>query len=70
MLIYALSLLGLVALCAGWMLFQLWLERQDPDKQGGYQPGCGACSRRECPGATPHSEVAMPRRGESYGRQD
>ncbi len=48
MLIYALSLLGLVGLCAGWMLFQRWLVRQDPEKEEGYRPGCGACSRKDC----------------------
>ncbi len=50
MLNYLLPLLGLVALCAAWMLFQLWLARQDPEKAEGYRPGCGACSRKGCPG--------------------
>ncbi len=25
------SVLGLTALCAGWVLFQRWIERTDPD---------------------------------------
>lgn len=46
---HVLALLGLVLLCAGWMGFQLWLGRQDPDKRAGFRPGCGACSSKGCP---------------------
>ena len=49
MLTYLLVLIGLALLCGGWALFQLWLGKRDPDKAGGYQPGCGACSQRDCP---------------------
>ena len=49
MLTYLLVLIGLALLCGGWALFQLWLEKQDPDKAEGYKPGCGACARRDCP---------------------
>jgi hypothetical protein len=49
MLIHFFALLGLVLLCAGWMLFQLWLGRQDPDKKAGFRPGCGACKSNSCP---------------------
>jgi len=48
MLTHFFALLGLVLLCAGWMVFQLWLGRQDPDKNEGFRPGCGACSSKEC----------------------
>ena len=49
MLTYLLVLIGLALLCGGWALLQLWLGKRDPDKAGGYQPGCGACSQRDCP---------------------
>jgi hypothetical protein len=41
MLNYLLSILGLAALTSCWVLFQLWLKKQDPD-QG---EGCVGCSR-------------------------
>jgi len=49
MITYLLVLIGLALLCGGWALFQLWLEKQDPEKAGGYRPGCSACTRRDCP---------------------
>jgi len=49
MLKYLLVLLGLVLLCAGWALFQLWVGKGDPDKAGGYRQGCKACSQQDCP---------------------
>jgi len=43
---YVWSVLALAALCAGWVLFQRWLQRVDPD--GGRiedAAGCGSkCS--------------------------
>ena len=44
---YLISLLGLTLLCAGWMVFQLWLKKQDPERAG-YKPGCGACQGGSC----------------------
>jgi hypothetical protein len=41
MLNYLLSILGLAALTACWVLFQLWLKKQDPDRG----EGCVGCSR-------------------------
>ncbi len=46
---YILPLLGLSLLCALWVLFQHWLAKQDPEKESGYKPGCGACSSKSCP---------------------
>ncbi len=46
---YLLSILALIALLVGWVLFQEWLKRKDPE-QFGYKPGCGACaSKGSCP---------------------
>ncbi len=53
---YLMSLLGLTLLCAGWMVFQLWLKKQDPQRAG-YKPGCGACQGGSC-GVPPKSETA------------
>ncbi|MBL3591529.1 MAG: hypothetical protein JMN24_17350 [gamma proteobacterium endosymbiont of Lamellibrachia anaximandri] len=47
MLIHILSLLGLMLLCGGWVLFQGWLSRQDPEYKG-YKVGCGACKQGNC----------------------
>ena len=48
MLGYLLSIGGLIALCAAWVLFQLWLKRIDPGYRG-LQGGCGGCAeKREC----------------------
>ena len=54
---YLISLLGLTLLCAGWMMFQLWLKRQDPDRAG-YKPGCGACQGGSC-GAAPQEAESV-----------
>ena len=48
MMTHLLALLGLVGLCAGWMLFQIWLSKQDPSKKLGYRPGCGSCGNGSC----------------------
>ena len=48
MLRYLLPILGLAALCAGWVLFQLWLKRVDPDAPNPDTrcAGCGGCRSR------------------------
>jgi len=45
---YLWSVLALAALCAGWVLFQRWLARVDPDgRRIEDTSGCsGACSGR------------------------
>ncbi|GAB6041114.1 hypothetical protein [Endothiovibrio diazotrophicus] len=43
-----LALLGITALCGGWMVFQLWLAKQDPSKKEPFRPGCGACGNGAC----------------------
>ena len=45
MLTHLLSIIGLVALCAAWVSFQLWLKRRDPDHCG-LEAGCGGCGGR------------------------
>jgi hypothetical protein len=48
---YIFPLLAVVALCAFWAIFQLWLERHDPDAQKRSQK-CGGCGRKdECDSA-------------------
>ena len=39
---YIISLLGLVALCVFWAVFQLWMDKHDPDA---HKPSakCGGC---------------------------
>ena len=54
MLGYLLAIAGLAALCAAWVLFQLWLQRVDPEYRG-MKAGCGGCGdkracKRECEG--------------------
>jgi len=42
---YIFSLLGLVALCVFWAIFQQWLSKQDPDGQE--RPAkCGGCNEQ------------------------
>ena len=47
MLEYLFGILGLVALCAGWVLFQEWLKRVDPEK-GSFKAGCAGCGSCSC----------------------
>jgi hypothetical protein len=42
---YLLVIFGFVALLIGWVYFQQWLQKHDPDAQK-YSPGCGACSKK------------------------
>ncbi|WP_172840323.1 hypothetical protein [Solemya pervernicosa gill symbiont] len=44
---YLISLLGLTALCAFWVVFQLWLKKQEPN-HAGFKAGCGACKSGSC----------------------
>jgi len=44
---HLLALLGLSALCGGWVLFQGWLAKKDKTYRG-YKAGCGACSDSGC----------------------
>jgi len=42
MTIHIISLLGLVALCVFWAVFQLWMDKHDPDARK--RPAkCGGC---------------------------
>jgi len=49
MMTHLFALIGLSLLCAGWMLFQRWLAKQDPERDEVFKPGCGACSSKSCP---------------------
>jgi len=42
---YLWSILALGALCAAWILFQLWLERVDPG-EAGFEERCRSCGGR------------------------
>ncbi len=42
MLTYLLSIIGLAALCAAWVAFQLWLKKTDPDHCE-LEVRCGGC---------------------------
>jgi len=44
---HLLSIIGLVALCAGWVLFQQWLKRMDPEK-GDFEARCAGCGSCDC----------------------
>jgi hypothetical protein len=46
MLNHLLAILGLAALTALWMVFQLWLKKQDPGREEGCV-GCGANCKRQ-----------------------
>lgn len=50
---YLLPLALIVALCGAWAVFQLWLEKHDPDARR-RSTKCGACSRKD--------ECAEPRK--------
>ena len=42
---YLIPLVSLIVLCALWAIFQLWLQRHDPDSDK-RSLKCGACERR------------------------
>jgi hypothetical protein len=51
MMTYFFPLLSVVALCAFWAIFQVWLSRRDPDAKT-TSPKCGGCVRQdECAAA-------------------
>jgi len=43
---YFLPLLSVVALCAFWAIFQVWLSRHDPDAKTRSR-NCGGCVRQD-----------------------
>jgi len=43
---YILPLLAVIALCGFWAIFQLWLEKHDPDAKTRSQK-CGGCGRKD-----------------------
>ncbi len=43
---YAIPLLAIILLCAGWALFQVWLDRHDPDAKR-RSLRCGDCGCEE-----------------------
>ena len=46
---YLLPLLAIVALCAFWAIFQLWLSKHDPEAKA-RSLKCGGCGGEdECP---------------------
>ncbi len=46
---YLIVLLSLSALCAGWILFQMWLHKHDPKKSGKlFENRCGGCASGGC----------------------
>ena len=52
---YVFPLLAIIALCAFWAIFQLWLSKHDPDL-GERSQKCGGCGRKtECDGAADSS---------------
>jgi len=46
MLNHLIAILGLAALTALWVVFQLWLKKQDPEREDGCV-GCGANCKRQ-----------------------
>ena len=48
MMTYLIALFAVIALCAFWALFQLWLSRHDPDAER-RSLKCGACGcEKDC----------------------
>ena len=43
---YLVPLLAIVILCGAWGVFQIWLDRQDPDAKR-RSLKCGACGRKD-----------------------
>jgi len=43
---YFFPLLSVIALCAFWAIFQVWLSRHDPDVKT-TSPKCGGCVRQD-----------------------
>ncbi|MBC8519303.1 MAG: hypothetical protein H8D24_02715 [Gammaproteobacteria bacterium] len=54
---YIISILALIALLVGWVLFQEWLKKRDP-QQFGYKPGCDACASKDnCSAQKPDNTI-------------
>jgi len=52
---YFYPLLSIIALCAFWAIFQVWLSKHDPDATKSSK--CGGCGRRdECSGSAANRE--------------
>lgn len=47
MLNHLFALLGLVGLCALWIVFQMWLNKQDPAKPKFETKGCGCHTTKQ-----------------------
>jgi hypothetical protein len=56
MLHYLIPILGLAALCGGFVWLQIWIRRHDPDSRSILERGChgrgdGSCGKDDCSGA-------------------
>jgi hypothetical protein len=54
---YLWSVLGLAALCALWVSFQIWLRRQDPSG-GDLEERCRGCGTCDCASDSRQKESA------------
>jgi len=64
---YLWASLGLAALCAGWVVFQRWLERVDPDgRRIEDSQGCGRSCSDKC-GKMSQSDVQFAVVGRARG---
>ncbi len=43
---YLMPLLAIVILCGAWAVFQIWLDKQDPEAKR-RSLKCGACDRKD-----------------------
>lgn len=59
---YALSVVGLAALCGSWVVFQRWIARHDPGSPG-VEGNCGRCGVPDCETIPGHSHQVDPKRG-------
>jgi len=48
---YLIPLLAVIALCAFWAVFQVWINKHDPDAKR-RSLKCGGCSRQDKCGGT------------------
>ncbi len=48
MLNHIIALFGLIALCSGWVLFQIWVGKQDSHPVTPLKPGCSTCDEASC----------------------
>lgn len=62
---YLVPLLAIIALCAFWAVFQLWLARHDPDAAR-RSLKCGNCGcEKQCDGDYADGSASGPRSGYS-----